>query len=90
MGRRRPFSLRWAVRVGIVVVAVLFAWQLAGFHVTESRGAITAAKAKSITGLTLPPQATNIRAAGYRQWIEYAMGCEAIDHGYTKAQKHEI
>lgn len=73
MGRRRSFSLRWVVRVTIVIVAAsLFVWQLAGFHVIESRGPITAARAKSITGLTLPPQATNIRAASYRRWIEYA------------------
>ena len=50
----------------------LFIWSLFGFHVTESRGPITAFKAESITGLKLPPEAKNIRAASFSQWIQYA------------------
>lgn len=56
----------------MVGVMVWFVWSLLGFHVTESRGTITASRAESITGLKLPPEAKNIRAACYRQWIEYA------------------
>jgi hypothetical protein len=59
------------VRVAVLGVIVWFLWSLFGFHVTESRGPINASKAESITGLTLPREANNIRAASYSQWIEY-------------------
>lgn len=72
MPRRNPSKFNWSVRVAVLGVVGWFAWSLFGFHVTESRGPISASKAESITGLKVPPAAKNIRAAGYSQWIEYA------------------
>ncbi|MBC7782813.1 MAG: hypothetical protein H7144_03155 [Burkholderiales bacterium] len=72
MQRRKPSKFKWFVRVAVLGVIVWFVWSLFGFHVTESRGPCIASKAESITGLTLPPESKNIRAASYSQWIEYA------------------
>lgn len=72
MQRDKPSKAKWFVRVAVLGLVVWFVWLLVGFHVTESRGPITASEAESMTDLKLPPQATNIRAAQYRQWIEYA------------------
>jgi hypothetical protein len=72
MQRGKPSKFKWFVRVAVLGLVVWFVWSLFGFHVTESRGPITASKAESITDLKLPPEAKNIRAAKYSQWIEYA------------------
>ena len=72
MKRGKTSKFNWFVRVAILGVIVWFVWSLIGFHVTESRGPITASKAESITDLKLPPEAKNIRAASYSQWMEYA------------------
>lgn len=72
MQRGRPSKFKWFMRVAVLGVVVWLVWPLFGFHVTESRGPVTASKAELITGLKLPPEATNIRAASYSQWVEYA------------------
>lgn len=72
MQRGKPSKFKWCVRVAMLGVVVWFVWSLFGFHVTESRGPITASKAERITGLKLPPEAKNIRAASHSQWVQYA------------------
>lgn len=72
MPPKKPSKFGWVLRGAALVVIAWGMWSLVGFHVSEPSGPITAAKAKSITGLTLPAEATNIRAASYSQWIEYA------------------
>lgn len=72
MQRGTLSKFKWFVRVAVVGMIVWFVWSLIGFHVTESRRPISAREAESIVGVKVPPEATNIRAASYRQWIEYA------------------
>jgi hypothetical protein len=72
MQRGKPFKFKWLVRVAVLGVVVWFVWSRVGFHSTESRGPIDASRAEWITGLKLPSEAKNIRAAKYSQWIEYA------------------
>jgi len=72
MQSRKRSKLKWVGRLCVVGVVVWIGWECGGLHVTDSYAPITAAKAESITGLKLPPEATNIRAASYNQWIELA------------------
>lgn len=72
MQQGKSSKFKWFVRVIVLGVIVWFVWSLFGLHVTESHGPITAANAESLVGVTVPPEATNIRAASYSQWIEYA------------------
>jgi hypothetical protein len=72
MNRGKPSKFRWIPRIAIVGMTVWFLWSLVGFHVTESSGPISPSEAESIAGIRVPPQAKNIRAANYSQWIEYA------------------
>src|SRR4051794_14290338 len=72
MQRGKPSKFKWFVRVAVLGVVVWFVWSLVGFHVSEPRGPISASKAESMLDIRLPPEAKNIRAATYSQWIEYA------------------
>jgi hypothetical protein len=58
---------------GLAILAAigLFAWSLAGLHVHEPAGPVSAAEAKDFTRIEIPPEATNIRIAGFHQWIQY-------------------
>lgn len=70
---RPQASRRWLITLGLPLATVaLFAWVLFGFHIDEPSGFVTATQAAAYTGLPLPPEAKNIRMAGYRQWIEEA------------------
>lgn len=72
MRRSTTSKFKWAVRITVVGGIIWLLWSFLGLHVSEPRGPITATKAESITGIRVPPEAKNIRAASYRQWIEYA------------------
>jgi hypothetical protein len=63
--------MTWAVTVGLAGLFALFAWSLLGLHVNEPRGPVSAAEAASFASIPIPPEATNIRIAGYSQWIQY-------------------
>lgn len=63
--RKKLFS------IVVICLAAWFGWSLFGLRVTESHGPVDAERAESILGITLPPEARNIRAASYSQWIQY-------------------
>jgi hypothetical protein len=72
MQREKPSRFKWFWRVAVLGLIVWFAWSLFGRHVSEPRGPISASKAESMLGIRVPPEAKNIRAATYSQWMEYA------------------
>jgi hypothetical protein len=72
MQRGKLSKFKWFVRLAILGVVVWFVWSLFGFHVSEPGGPISAAKAQSMLGVQVPPEAKNIRAATYSQLVEYA------------------
>lgn len=72
MQQGKPFKFKWFAAVAVLSFVGWVAWSLFGFHVIEPHGPINASQAESITGLRLPPEAKNIRAAKYGQWAEYA------------------
>jgi hypothetical protein len=68
----RTYShFKWIGLLLVVAVVAGLAWSLFGLQVSEPGGPITASEAQAIVGITLPPEAKNIRAASYSQWIEY-------------------
>lgn len=46
-------------------------WALVGLHVSNPARPVSPQQAEAITGVPLPPEASNIRVAGYQQWIEF-------------------
>ena len=74
MKPRRRSTLKWiAAAVAAVAVggAAVFAWELFAPHANEPRGPVSAAAAGAMLGLSLPPEATNVRAAKRHQWVEF-------------------
>jgi len=72
MQRKNPSRLKRLLLVALVGLIAWFGWSLVGLHVSEPRGPTSAAEAESITGIRVPPEAKNIRAASFSQWIQYA------------------
>jgi len=71
MQQKKTSTLTWFLLVVILSLVAWFLWAAFGLHVSEPRGPISAAEAESIAGVRVPPEAKNIRAAGYHQWIQY-------------------
>jgi hypothetical protein len=72
MRPRKRSKFKWFGRFCVLGIIIWIGWVYCGVHVTDSYGPISASKAESITGLKVPPEAANIRAATFHQWIETA------------------
>lgn len=62
---------KWIIRLSILGVLLLGIWELFGLHITEPTAPVSVKKASSFANISIPSEATNIRIAGYRQWIEF-------------------
>ena len=71
MSQTGTSKFTWAVLIVILSMVVWFAWEMFGLHVEEPRGPVSASKAQSFAAIRIPAEATNIRIAGFRQWIQY-------------------
>ena len=71
MSRTGTSKFTWAVLILISSMVVWFAWEVFVLHIEEPRGPVSASKAQSFASIRIPAEATNIRVAGFRHWIQY-------------------
>src|SRR5256885_5428027 len=62
---------KWLVVLVLLCVLGLFAWELLALHVQEPSSPVSASEAKAFAAIEIPPEAANIRIAGFRQWIAF-------------------
>lgn len=69
--RKKTSALTWAVLLLILLLAGWAAWDLLALHVIEPGGPVSISEAEAFGHFSIPPTATQIRIAGYRQWLQY-------------------
>lgn len=71
MSQNRPVLRSWLVRTVVLAAIGWFLWSMFGLHVHEPPGPISVETAAALASIPIPPEAKNIRFAGFSHWIQY-------------------